>query len=94
MKEIEEMLLRQRRYFATGATLPASFRLRQLRNLKEALQNREQELLDALAADLGKPPFEGYATELGMIHEEISFAEKHLKRWMRPRRVPTPIRMG
>ena len=49
------------------------------------------EQLAALEADLGKPSFEGYMTELGLVREELRFHLKHLGRWARPRRVPTPL---
>ncbi len=44
-----------------------------------------------LTADLGKAPFEGYATELGLVYDEITICLKHLTKWTRPRRVASPI---
>lgn len=88
MKEIIE---KQRSYFNTGATLPLAFRVRQLKRLKQALQEFEPQLLSALQEDLGKPVFEGYEAELGILHEEINFTLRHLKAWARPKRVPTPL---
>lgn len=77
--------------FQSGATLKADFRRGQLEALRRALKAREPQLLEALKADLGKASFEGYATELGMVYEEIALALRSLRRWMRDRRVPTPI---
>lgn len=77
--------------FQSGATLKADFRRGQLEALRRALKAREPQLLEALRTDLGKASFEGYATELGMVYEEIALALKSLRRWMRDRRVPTPI---
>ena len=42
-------------------------------------------------ADLGKAAFEGYATELGLVYDEINTCVRHLSKWARPRRVPTPL---
>lgn len=42
-------------------------------------------------ADLGKSAVESYMTEIGIVAGEIRFALRNLKRWMRPRRVPTPL---
>ena len=77
--------------FQSGATLKADFRRGQLEALRQALKAREPQLLEALRTDLGKASFEGYATELGMVYEEIALALRSLRRWMRDRRVPTPI---
>ena len=88
MKEIIE---KQRSYFNTGATLPLAFRIQQLKRLKQALKEFEPRLLTALQEDLGKPVFEGYEAELGILYEEINFTLKHLKTWAKPQRVPTPL---
>jgi aldehyde dehydrogenase (NAD+) len=88
MKEIIE---KQRRYFNTGATLPLAFRAERLERLKKSLHAFEPQLLAALQEDLGKVPFEGYETELGILYEEINFTLKHFKAWASPERVPTPL---
>ena len=46
---------------------------------------------DALKRDLGKSKTDAWTTELGFLDAEIRFALKNLRRWMRPRRVPTPL---
>ena len=78
MRAYEEILSRQRAYFREGHTRPLSFRLRQLSLLQHALLACEPALLEALQADLGKAPFEGYATELGLLLEELRYAKKNL----------------
>ena len=86
-----QLIRRQRTYFQSGATLPYSFRVQQLRQLKRMFQENEQQILEALAIDLGKPAFEAFASEIGLVYEEINYTLKHLKRWMRPERVGTPL---
>ena len=49
---IRQRISTQRDFFATGATLPLSFRLKQLEQLKLALKRHEQDLYTALKADL------------------------------------------
>lgn len=78
-------------FHATGATLPLAYRAQALERLRTYLKNNEQQALDALHADLGKAPFEGYATELGIVYDEIATCLKHLRAWSKPKRVPTPI---
>ncbi|HEY7698289.1 MAG TPA: aldehyde dehydrogenase family protein, partial [Vicinamibacteria bacterium] len=52
----------QRRYFESGATLLYEFRRRQLETLARLLRENEARIEEALAADLGKSPFEVYAS--------------------------------
>src|SRR5690625_5265472 len=47
--------------------------------------------MDALRADLNKSEFEAYSTEIGVVLNEIRFVKKHLRKWMQPKRVKTPM---
>ena len=89
--EIQELVSAQRAFFRTGATRELSFRKEALAKLKGAIQAREGELLAALRADLGKSDAEGYLCEVGLTLAELSFAERHLARWSKERRVGTPL---
>lgn len=91
MSIYSETLENQKAFFRSGSTLTYSFRISMLKALKSALKQNEDAILDALAADLGKSRFEGYATELGIVYEEIGYLEKHLRRLMRPTKAKTPI---
>jgi len=82
---------RQREYFLSGATLPYTFRVKQLQTLYNTIKKREDLILTALHQDLGKSAFESYATEISMVYAEITQALKRLKRWMRDEKTPTPI---
>jgi aldehyde dehydrogenase (NAD+) len=62
-----------------------------LLRLKSAIKNHEDQLLEALSLDLGKSSFEAFASEIGFIYGEINHALKHLKRWMKPKKVQTPL---
>ena len=59
--------------------------------MQRLLVDHEGELLEALAADLGKPATEAYATELGFVGAELKNTLRHLRRWMRPQRVSTGL---
>lgn len=84
------MVRQHRRFFQSGATRPLEFRLSQLDKLSAALHKFESRLLDALQLDLRKSPFQGYVTELGLVHAELRHARKHLCRWAAPSRRRTP----
>lgn len=89
--DVEAQAQRMREFFTTGATLDVAYRREALIKLKAHLKENEEQILAALTADLGKAPFEGYATELGIVYDEINICLKHLNKWTRPRRVATPI---
>ncbi|WP_223702667.1 aldehyde dehydrogenase [Sutcliffiella deserti] len=78
-------------FFETGVTKDVSYRLEQLGKLKKAIKANENELNEALTADLGKSAFEAYASEIGYVLDSISFFTKNLKRWTKPRKVKTPL---
>lgn len=91
MMEYKSMLHKQRAYFQTGDTKDVEFRIRQLKKLYQWITVHEQEIMDALFMDLNKSNFEAYATEIGIVKEEIRYTLKHLRKWAAPKRVPTPI---
>lgn len=91
MAEYKDMLHAQRAYFSKGECKSVDFRIRQLKNLRQWICEHEQEIMSALHQDLNKSPFESYATEIGIVKEEIKYTLKHLRRWAAPKRVKTPI---
>lgn len=82
-QEIQAILEKQRNYFATGATLPINARISALKKLQSYIKEHEQEISNALAADLGKSKFEGYMCEIGLVLGEISYMIKHTKKFAR-----------
>jgi aldehyde dehydrogenase (NAD+) len=86
-----EQLAQLKRYFESGATLSYSFRRDQLKALKQSILKHEQDLYDALYADLKKSPEETWVTETGLAIAELNAAIKHLHRWMEPERVTTNL---
>lgn len=91
MISIEGILERQRTWFSSGETLDTAFRINALKKLKTAIQGLEKEILDALKNDLNKAAFEAYATEVGIILEEITYATKNIRKWNRVNNVRTPV---
>ncbi|OIK06051.1 aldehyde dehydrogenase [Bacillus sp. MUM 13] len=89
--EIKQILREQKLFFATNETKSLTFRLEQLKKLKEEVKRREQDIIQALAEDLNKSELESYSTEIGILYEEINFTMKHLKKWAKPKRVRTAL---
>ena len=66
-----------------------------LTRLAAAIRKNETALVAAMATDFGKPEAEVILTELVPVLQEIRHASRHLRRWMRPRRVaPTLAVLG
>lgn len=85
-----EVVTRLRGAYNDGRTRPASWRRTQLTQLRALLAEGEDELLDALRLDLGKPSAEAYMAEIGFTTSEIRHMEAHLDGWMKPERVRVP----
>ena len=81
---IREIVVTQRRFFRTGATLPVGWRIKQLKRLKSAVLAHEAELEQALADDLGRSPVEAYLCDIGPIVVEINEMLAGLRSWNRP----------
>ncbi len=80
-----------RSYFDEGHTLGYAFRKAQLIALRDAVVRHESEILDALWKDLHKNKTEAYYSEIGVVLDEMKHALQHLKEWMEPEHVPTPL---
>lgn len=86
---IDTLLQQQRDFFATGKTKEFSFRKQQLENLKAAIKQEKEVVFAGLKADLNKSEFESIF-ELAVV-QDIDYAIKNLKSWMKPRTVKTPL---
>src|SRR6185312_11743014 len=69
----------------------ADERIGRLKRLKKAILAHEEELKAAMWSDYHRPAAEVELAEIYITIEEINFAIRKLKKWMRPRRAPTPL---
>ncbi|MDR3366157.1 MAG: aldehyde dehydrogenase family protein [Prevotellaceae bacterium] len=90
---IEKMLDGQRHFFSTHRTKNIDFRLEQLKKFRAAVKRYEPKILEALWVDLHRPPEEIYMTEISIVLKEIGNHIRHLRRWAKPHRAPTPLRL-
>ena len=84
------MVSELRRNFNSGRTHSSQWRKQQLRALKALCEERQSEILDALAADLGKPRLEGFSTEVNYTIGAVDYTLANLKKWMAPKRAWGP----
>lgn len=73
--------------FVSGRTLSESFRRHNLEQLLRLYEENNEQLLDALREDLGKPRTEAILYELEYIKIELKSTIEKLHKWMAPFRV-------
>lgn len=91
LSAIREAVAGARSAFDRGLTRPYEWRLAQLEALARFVKEREDDILAALASDVGKPKLEGYSTEVAYTATEIAETKRDLKGWMKPEKVSTPL---
>jgi aldehyde dehydrogenase (NAD+) len=91
MENYSSLVAKQKSYFRTEMTKDLTFRLDALQKLRAAIKNNENKLMEALRADLNKSAFDAYTSEIGFVLEELRFTIKHLRSWVKPKRVKTPL---
>ncbi|MTJ52268.1 aldehyde dehydrogenase [Anabaena sp. UHCC 0253] len=90
LPKIVEIIAKQRQFFQTGKTKDVAFRISQLKILKQLVTENKAAIIEALKADLHKPEFESYATEIG-VTKEIDYALKHINNWTKPKKAAVPL---
>lgn len=68
-------------------------RIRKLKRLRKAIESRHEKIIAAGAMDFGKPDIEVEMTEILTVIMEISHTCKNLKKWLKPKKVPSTALM-
>lgn len=70
-------------------------RIRKLKRLRASIEAHRDKVIAAGAMDFGKPDIEVEITELLTVIMEISHTCKHLKKWLKPKKIPnTALMLG
>ncbi len=89
--DIPSLVSSQRKFYRFQKTKSIDFRKQQLKRLRKAIIESEQQLYQAVEKDLGKGYEEAFLTEMSLVIKEIDLHLKHLSRWAKPKRVSSPI---
>lgn len=92
-QHIVDVLNKQKSFLATHQTKSVTHRLEALHKLKKCILSHQQDIEQALWNDLHKSPEEAYLTEISIVLGEIDYHIKHLKKWSKPKHVPTPLQL-
>ncbi|XP_062031130.1 aldehyde dehydrogenase family 3 member A2-like [Lepus europaeus] len=79
---MEREVQRLRRAFRSGRSRPLRFRLQQLQALRRMVQEREADILAAIAADLCKSELNAYSQEVITVLGETDFMLSNLPEWV------------
>ncbi|MGF1709654.1 aldehyde dehydrogenase family protein [Vibrio kagoshimensis] len=89
-EEVQATYQRKRNFFDAGKTRDYNFRIAQLEALKNGIKKYENEIFEALHADMRKPRFEATISEINIIYDEIEHTIRHLQEWMKTEHAETP----
>ncbi|KAM4824178.1 aldehyde dehydrogenase family 3 member A2 isoform X1 [Urocitellus parryii] len=79
---MESLVQQLRQTFRSGRSRPLRFRLQQLEALRRMVQEREKDILSAIAADLCKSEFNAYSQEVITVLGEIDLMLGNLHEWV------------
>jgi aldehyde dehydrogenase (NAD+) len=91
--EVERIFAAQHARRGEVALRTAAERAAQIHRLEKAVYARRAEIRAAMWADYRKPATEVDLSEIYPIVTEARYARRHLRRWMRPKRVSTPLHL-
>lgn len=89
LETVQSTLQQHKQFFKSGVTRPIQYRKDLLEKFSAVIKNHEAEIIDALKRDLNKSEMETYATEIGILLEEIRFVLKNIDEWAEPKKVKT-----
>jgi aldehyde dehydrogenase (NAD+) len=92
-QEYEALVSAQRRYFNAGNTRPASWRFEQLNAVMAMIDESRDAMYEALWHDLRRNKTDADLMDVDYNIREAEYAVRHLDKWMKPQREPTPLLM-
>ncbi|XP_003206222.2 aldehyde dehydrogenase family 3 member B1 [Meleagris gallopavo] len=81
------LVSRLRAAWLSGRTRSLEYRMAQLEALGRFLEEKKQNILEATALDMGKPPFEAEFSEVLLCKNELNEALNNLSWWMKDKHV-------
>jgi aldehyde dehydrogenase (NAD+) len=90
-ERIQEVLFLQKSSLLRLKNSSANERIEKLQKLQNYMLSHQQELFDALYQDFRKPTSEVILAELLGVKREIDHMIKHIRSWMKPQKVTTPL---
>jgi aldehyde dehydrogenase (NAD+) len=89
--DFSDVVARHRNYFQSGATRPVEWREGQLTALKAMMTERAEEFYAALWTDLRRNRTDADMTDVKYLVADADHALTHLRQWMKPQKISTPL---
>jgi aldehyde dehydrogenase (NAD+) len=90
-RDFSSLVARHRNYFRSGATRSIEWRESQLIALRSMMQDHADDFYATLWADLRRNRIEADWVDVKYITSEINYVLEHLRSWMTPSSVNTPL---
>ena len=90
-EHIAAELTRLRNTFNAGVTRSTTWRAGQIRGVIRFAKDNTDALIDAISADLGRPPIEGFTADISSSISGAEFMLANFGKWAKPRRRRLPI---
>jgi aldehyde dehydrogenase (NAD+) len=91
VQDFASLVALHRNYFRSGATRSAEWREAQLRALRSMMKEHAEDFYAALWADLRRNRIEADWVDVKYMTSEIDYVLAHLRQWMKPLAVSTPL---
>lgn len=88
---IESVFCRQKEHALSLRNSTLEQRLTKLKKLKQAILDNQQVMCEAAYADFKKTPAEVEFAEIFAVLSQVNHAISHLRKWMKPKRVPVVL---
>ena len=88
---MDPIVFKQREFYNQHKMLDINFRINALKNLKKAILAYEHRINEAIKMDVGKSNFETYMCEVGLALNELTYMEKHIRKFAKEKTVYTPL---
>ncbi|KAH9717148.1 Aldehyde dehydrogenase family 3 member I1 [Citrus sinensis] len=80
-----------RNNYNSRKTKSYEWRMSQIQSIANMIEEKEEEIIEAIHKDLSKPPFETFISEISMTKSSCKLALKELKYWMKPEKAKTSL---
>lgn len=89
--EIDRIIEGQQKKIQDNPYIEYSKRIELLETIDSCISKYEKDILEALDKDLSKPFYESQLSEILFVQNEIRSIKKGLKKWMKDKKVSTPL---
>lgn len=86
-----QLFYTMRQEYLNNGSISVENSLSLLKRLKHVIQNKENDIYDALYKDLNKSGYESYISELGIVYNELNYFIKNIKKLRKRKKVKTPL---